>query len=237
MEPSTNARGFFRELRRTFFAGIFILIPIVLSMFIVWRVFEWADRAIPQTFGFHWPPFMGLAVILATILIVGLAAKNWFGRKILATGNAVIVSIPLLNKLYLGIKQIVDTVTADKKKLFERVVLMEFPHKGCFVLGFVTSHHNEMFSTIAGNNLLAVFVPNAPNPTTGFLFYAPEEQLTTVGLSVEAAFKMILSAGVIGPDAIREAEKKQSVAEERGGKWSRIFRRKPAMPETPEADQ
>ncbi len=193
---------FFREIRRTVLAGVFILIPLVLSVVILWRLFEWADKALPGTLGLRWPPFAGLFVSLLIVYLVGLAAKNWLGRKVIATGNAVIVSIPILNKLYLIIKQIVDTVTLDKKKLFERVVLLKYPHDNCYVIGFVTSEDNQQFSAKVGKNLMAVFVPNAPNPTTGFLFYVPEEELVTINIPVEYAFKLVVSAGVLG---VREA--------------------------------
>ena len=193
---------FFREIRRTVLAGILILIPLVLSVVILWRLFEWADKALPGTLGLRWPPFAGLFVSLLIVYLVGLAAKNWLGRKVIATGNAVIVSIPILNKLYLIIKQIVDTVTLDKKKLFERVVLLKYPHDNCYVIGFVTSEDNQQFSAKVGKNLMAVFVPNAPNPTTGFLFYVPEEELVTINIPVEYAFKLVVSAGVLG---VREA--------------------------------
>jgi uncharacterized membrane protein len=213
---------FFREIRRTVLAGVFILIPVVLSVVILWRLFEWADKALPGTLGLRWPPFAGLFVSLFIVYIVGLAAKNWLGRKVIATGNAVIVSIPILNKLYLIIKQIVDTVTLDKKKLFERVVLLKYPHDNCFVIGFVTSEDNQQFSAKVGKNLVAVFVPNAPNPTTGFLFYVPEEELVTMDIPVEYAFKLVLSAGVLG---VRESGGgEEPVRLTRSRNWLQIFR-------------
>ncbi len=215
---------FFREIRRTVFAGIFIAIPAVLSVVILWRLFEWADKALPGALGLHWPPFAGLFVSLLILYLVGLAAKNWFGRKVIATGNAVIASIPVLNKLYLIIKQIVDTVTIDKKKLFERVVLMKYPHQNCYVIGFVTSEDNQPFSAKAGKKLVAVFVPNAPNPTTGFLFYTPEEELVTVDIPVEQAFKLVVSAGVLGAGG----QGGEPVHLSARGNWLQIFRPGPA---------
>jgi uncharacterized membrane protein len=226
-EPSLIKR-FFREIRRTVFAGIFILIPIVLSVFILWRLFEWADKALPGALGLRWPPFAGLFVSLLIVYLVGLAAKNWFGRKIIATGNAVIVSIPILNKLYLIIKQIVDTVTLDKKKLFERVVLLKYPHDNCYVIGFVTSEDNQQFSAKIGKKLIAVFVPNAPNPTTGFLFYAPEDELITMDIPVEYAFKLVVSGGVLGAGDGNRAE--EPVRLTRSRNWLQIFRGGPKPP-------
>jgi uncharacterized membrane protein len=211
-----------RQFRNNFFAGAFLLLPIIGSVFIVWKLFDWSDKALPKTLGVHWPPFVGLLVSISIVYFVGLAAKNYFGKKIIATGNAIIVNIPLLNKIYLIIKQIIDTVTVDKKKLFERVVLMEFPHKDSFVVGFVTSESNEIFSSRMGRKLVAVFVPNVPNPTTGFLLYVPEEELTTIDMPVETALKLVVSAGLLGTE--KWGDRQNLPSAEKQWNWMDIFK-------------
>jgi len=215
---SSFVKRLVKQFRNNFLAGSFLLIPVIGSVFIVWKLFDWSDKALPRTLGVHWPPFVGLLVSIFIVYVVGLAAKNYFGRQIIATGNAIIVSIPLLNKIYLIIKQIIDTVTIDKKKLFERVVLLEFPRKDCFIVGFVTSESNELFSAKAGRKLVAVFVPNVPNPTTGFLLYVPEEELTTIDMPVETALKLVVSAGLLG------TEKFESLSLEKRWNWMDIFK-------------
>jgi uncharacterized membrane protein len=215
MVPSF-AKRVIRQFRNNFLAGSLLLIPVIGSVFIVWKLFDWSDKALPRTLGVHWPPFAGLLVSIFIVYVVGLAAKNYFGKKIIATGNAIIVSIPLLNKIYLIIKQIIDTVTVDKKKLFERVVLLEFPRKDCFSVGFVTSENNERFSARAGKKLVAVFIPNAPNPTTGFLSYLPEEELTTIDMPVETALKLVVSAGLLGTEKFVG----QPLSVEAGKRWN-----------------
>jgi uncharacterized membrane protein len=218
-------KSFLRQFRTNFIAGFFLLIPVVGSIFIFWKLFNWADKALPKVLGMHWPPFTGLVVTVLIVYLVGLAAKNYFGRKIIAIGNAIIVSIPLLNKIYLVIKQVIDTVSVDKKKVFERVVLMEFPRAGSFALGFVTSESNEQISVKTGKKLTAVFIPTVPNPTTGFLLYVPEEELVTLDMPMETAFKLMLSAGLLGTEKTGNTQKYSTTGEQ--WKWTDIFKRKP----------
>jgi uncharacterized membrane protein len=209
-------KSFFKQFRTNFIAGFFLLIPVVGSIFIFWKLFTWADKALPRTLGVHWPPFAGLVVTLIIVYLVGLAAKNYFGKKIIAGGNAIIVNIPLLNKIYLVIKQVIDTVSVDKKKMFESVVLVEFPRAGNFVVGFVTSKNNELFSVKAGKKLTAVFIPTAPVPTQGLLLYLSEEELIPLDMPVESALKLIVSAGLLGTERSGGTQKFPAP----GGQWN-----------------
>lgn len=215
MTPSFISR-LVKQFRNNFLAGAFLLVPVIGSVFIVWKLFEWSDKALPETLGVHWPPFVGLLVSISIVYFVGLAAKNYFGKKIIASGNAIIVNIPLLNKIYLIIKQIIDTVTVDKKKLFERVVLVEFPRNNCFTVGFVTSENNEKFSAKAGKKLVAVYIPNAPTITTGFLLYFPEDELITIDMPVETALKLVVSGGLLGTEKFGG----QPFSSEAGKRWN-----------------
>jgi uncharacterized membrane protein len=218
-------RRFLKQVRNNILTGIFLIIPVIGSVWIITKLFVWADSALPAIFGQDWFIGMGLLVTLILAYIMGLATKNWLGRKIIATGNSVIVSIPFLNKIYIVLKQIIETVTADRKKLFERPVLLEFPKTGSYAIGFVTCEKNEMFSTKTAKNLIAVFMPTTPNPTSGFLMYIPEEDLIPLELPVETALKMIVSIGLISSDRIEEpAPLPQSPNH---WNWMDIFKRKP----------
>lgn len=223
MAPYFRKR-FLKQFRNNFLAGSFLLIPVIGSVFIVWKLFDWADKALPNTLGVHWPPFAGLLVSIMIVYFVGLAAKNYVGRKIIETGNTVIRRIPILNKIYLVIKQIIDTATMDKKKLFERAVLLEFPRKDCFVIGLVTSEKNAVFSSGAGRKLVAVYVPKAPSPTNGFLLYVPEEDLIAVDISVEAALKLVISGGLLGAEKFGDGRTPPTPT--RHWKWTDIFKRR-----------
>lgn len=229
-------KSFFRQFRTNFITGFFLLIPVVGSVFIFWKLFNWADKALPKTLGMHWPPFTGLVVSVLFVYLVGLLAKNYFGRKIIAIGNAIITSIPLLNKIYLVIKQVIDTVSVDKNKMFESVVLVEFPRAGNFVVGFVTSKNNEQFSFKTGKKLTAVFIPTAPVPTQGLLLYLSEEQFIPLDMPVESALKLIVSAGLLGTEKTGNTQKYSLDGKQ--WKWTDIFKWKshktpPAKPVNP----
>jgi uncharacterized membrane protein len=214
-------KTFWKKLRTNFFTGFFLLIPVIGSVYIFLKLFKWAGSMLPLALGVQWHPVVGLSVSVIIICLVGFVAKSYIGRKIIAVGNAVIVSIPLLSKIYLIIKQIIDAVTIDKKKLFERVVLLEFPRKESFVIGLVTSEDNGKFSAKAGRKLVAVFVPTAPNPTTGFLIYVPEEDLINIDIPVEAAFKLVVSGGILGTENFGNAMTLVPPAHQ--WKWTDIF--------------
>lgn len=214
-------KRFLRQFRANILTGMFVLIPVIASVFILVKLFMWADEALPAAIGTHWVPGLGILVSVVIAYFVGVTAKHWLGRKIIATGNSIIFAIPVLNKIYLVIKQIIDTVTVDKKKLFERAVLVEFPRKDSFVIGLVTTESNETFSVRAGRKLVAVFVPKVPNPTNGFLLYIPEEDLVPLDIPIEAALKIVMSAGILGAEKLAVAQKLSTA--DKQWKWTEIF--------------
>lgn len=191
---------FVKQVRSNIIAGVLLLIPLVLSIIILIKLFQWVDSVLPGIIGAEWIPGVGVLVILAIAYFAGLAAKNFFGKKLISTGNAIISNIPILNKVYLAIQQIVDAVTISNKGLFERAVFIEFPRPGCYGIGFVTSEKNEDFSIKTGQKVVSVFIPTTPNPTSGFLIYAPESELIELNLSVEVAIKLVMSGGILTVD-------------------------------------
>ncbi|MBN1130611.1 MAG: DUF502 domain-containing protein [Chitinispirillaceae bacterium] len=218
-------RRFLKQVRNNILTGIILIIPLIGSVWIISKLFIWADSALPAIFGQEWFVGMGLLVTLILAYILGLATKNWLGRKIIATGNSVIIRVPVLNKIYLALKQIIETATADKKKLFERAALCEFPKSGTYAICFITNTNNEMFSAKTAKNLVSVFMPTTPNPTTGFLMYLPEEDLIPLDIPVETALKMIISMGLISTDRIVATETLPQSTQH--WNWMDIFKRKP----------
>jgi uncharacterized membrane protein len=217
-------RRFLKQVRNNILTGIFLIIPLIGSVWIVVKLFMWADSALPGIFGQEWVLGAGLMVTLILAYIAGLATKNWLGRKIIATGNSIIVKVPILNKIYLVLKQIIDTVTGDKKKLFERAVLVEFPRTGTYGVGFITSDKNEMVSKLTTRNMIAVFMPTAPTPTQGFLLYVPEEDIIPLDMPGETAIKLIVSAGLLSTDRLGETPTLPDSPNH--WNWMDIFKRK-----------
>lgn len=218
-------RRFFRQLRTNIITGVLLIIPLFVTVIIIIQLFQWIDSALPGILGVQLAPGLGILITLIIAYFAGVAAKNYFGKKLIAVGNNIIGSIPFLNKIYLTIQQIVDMVSLNKKQLFERAVLIEYPKKECFTIAFVTSQANTVFSLKVGQKLIAVFVPTTPNPTSGFLLYVPETELVEINMPVEAAVKLVVSGGLLGADhalsskAVHEGMKK-------GWKWTDLFARR-----------
>jgi uncharacterized membrane protein len=187
-----------KNIRSYFVTGIFVLFPLVLSIYIIWKIFQFVDNVFPALTGIDLP-VMGLGVVIffVLILVVGMVAKNYAGKKIIEVGNSIIVSIPVLNKVFLAVQQIMDVVLKPQKNFLGEVVLVEYPKEDSWTLGFVTSRETPEISDSIGETVICVYVPTTPNPTSGFMLYVPEHKVKKVNLSTEMAIKAIVSAGLI----------------------------------------
>jgi len=140
---------------------------------------------------------IGLVGALIIVLIIGAVARNILGRKLVTFGEYLITKIPFARTIYIASKQIVETLMGRGMKNLKRVALFEYPRKGIYSIGFVTStiedgkHHNK-----SGRKLVSIFVPTTPNPTSGYYIMLPEEDIKELSISVEDAFRIIMSAGL-----------------------------------------
>lgn len=191
-----NAIG--KNVRSYFVTGIFVLFPLVLSLYIIWKIFQFIDNVFPALTGIDLP-VMGLGVVIffMLILLVGMVAKNYAGKKIIEVGNSIVVSIPVLNKVFLAVQQIMDVVLKPQKNFLGEVVLIEYPKEDSWTIGFVTSRETPEISDSIGETLICVYVPTTPNPTSGFMLYVPEHKIKKVNLSTEMAIKAVVSAGLV----------------------------------------
>ncbi|HEX3019577.1 MAG TPA: DUF502 domain-containing protein [Chitinispirillaceae bacterium] len=191
-----NAIG--KNLRSYFVTGIFVLFPLVLSLYIIWKIFQFIDNVFPTLTGIDLPGVgLGVVIFFMLILLVGMIAKNYAGKKVIEIGNSIIVSIPVLNKVFLAVQQIMDVVLKPQKNFLGEVVLVEYPKEDSWTLGFVTSRETPEISESIGETLVCVYVPTTPNPTSGFMLYVPEHKIKSVNLSTEIAIKAIVSAGLV----------------------------------------
>ena len=218
---------FFRQFRTNIITGVLLMIPLFVTILIIIQLFQWIDSALPRIINVDMPPGLGVLAILVIAYFAGLTAKNYFGKKVIEAGNTIIANIPILNKIYLTIQQIVDVVSLNNKRLFERAVLIEYPKENCYSIGFVTSDSNTDFSMRAGNKLTAVFLPTTPNPTSGFLLYVAESDIIEINLPVEMAIKLVMSGGLLSAD---HAKKVQSSlpSSKRAWNWMDLFKQKQA---------
>jgi uncharacterized membrane protein len=195
-------------LRKYIIAGLLVWLPFAATVVIVKLVVDLLDSIIlflppeyqPATvLGFSIPGF-GIILAISILLITGMLAANLFGRRLVGFWEAILNRIPLVRSIYNSVKQISTTILDSNGKSFRKVVMLQYPRKGIWSIGFLT---NEDVSTdIDGLNedLVAVFVPTTPNPTSGFIIMAPREDITELDMSVEEGFKFIISMGVITPD-------------------------------------
>jgi len=141
-------------------------------------------------------PFFGIELLIALLLIiiVGIITSNFIGKKFVSLGEIILAKIPVVKTIYQGVKQLTTGIMSDKK-MFTRVVLLEFPIKGLFFIGFVTGEGTEMIPNNRDKKMLKIFIPTTPNPTSGFFCMAAEEEVKPLNISVDEAFKLIISAG------------------------------------------
>ncbi|MEW6456737.1 MAG: DUF502 domain-containing protein [Acidobacteriota bacterium] len=199
-------------LQRSFITGLFVLLPIALTVIIIKYLFEKLDGIlsplIKHLIGVHIPG-TGLVATLILILLAGIFTKSLIGKLVVNKVDSFIATLPFVKGIYVSIKQLSDAFSPESKKGFKKVVAFEYPRKGVYSLGFVTS--SIKISDKEGNsqNIFTVFLPTTPNPTSGYLILIPEKDAKILDISVDDAIKMIISGGLISPlDVLKEVENK-----------------------------
>jgi uncharacterized membrane protein len=156
---------------------------------------SWRPEAI---FG-HYVPGVGIALSLLLLFVTGLIARNLFGKRIVTGIEDMVRRIPVVGAVYGGAKSFSETVLTDKGRSFKQVVMVEFPRKGIYSIGFITSHELEEVQAKTEQDVTCVFVPTTPNPTTGFIVLVPKDEVVMLDMTVDEAFKMLLTLGVVVP--------------------------------------
>lgn len=196
------------RLRRYLIAGLLVWIPVFVTVFVLQALVGLMDRTlllVPERFrpeallGFGIPG-LGLVLALIVLLLTGLAATNLAGRRLLRWSEDLVRRIPVVRAIYGGTKTFTETVLSDKGQAFKRVLLVQYPRHGMWVLGFQSGDSNPEPSHRTGRDLIAVFVPTTPNPTSGFIIMVPREEAIALEMSVDEAMRVILTLGVVTPD-------------------------------------
>lgn len=200
-----------KHLRNYFLTGLLILLPIVLTVKLLLWGFEKTDAILGNLIYHYLNSYLGIKVhitglglvaLLLLITFAGMFAHNYLGKKLIACGERLLNRIPIFNSVYSLLKQIAESLTVtskDGKAAFRQVVLVEYPRQGIWSLGFLTGEAPDVANQSTGAELLSVFIPTVPNPTTGYLILLPKEQVTFLDMSVEDGFKYVISVGVIVP--------------------------------------
>lgn len=206
-----------RKLRNYFAAGLLVILPTLLTVWFLFKLFVTVDgylgplivrytgRAIPG---------LGFAATVFLILFTGLFASNLIGRKLIGLGERIVHRIPIVSKLYLGVKQISAVIFRDQERFFRDVVAVEYPRKGIWAVAFLTNRMPSPIPTAGGAEMLAVFLPTTPNPTSGFLLLLPSSEVHRIPMSVEEGVKFVISGGAVVPDGWIERVRATADAEE-----------------------
>jgi uncharacterized membrane protein len=196
------------NLRKYLIAGLLVWLPLAATVFVIRLLITLMDRTIlliPPEFrpenvlGFSIPGF-GVIVGIFILLITGMLAANLFGRKLVAFWESILGRIPLVRSIYSSVKQVTETIFSDNNKSFRKAVLVEFPRKGTWSVGFLSNRGMQKAIDATGQELISVFVSTTPNPTTGFIMMVPASEVIELDMTIEEAFKYIISMGVVVPD-------------------------------------
>ncbi len=200
-------KGGLAGLRRVFITGVLTITPVALGVFILYRLFLLFDKLLQPIlrpllvrYVGHYLPGLGLLALILLILFVGLLTRLYLGRKLIDLGQSMLDRIPFLSKLVLAIRQILESLLSDNKELFRHAVLIQYPRQGIWSVGFATRRTEGEIPEHVGRELISIFVPTTPNPTSGMLVFLPRDEVIYLKLTVEEALKLVISAGVHNPE-------------------------------------
>ena len=199
------------QLRKYLITGLLVWVPLGITILVIKLLVDLLDKTLlllphalrPATLiGFDIP---GLGIILTTLFVFtsGFIMTNFAGKRLVLWGEDFLERIPLVRSIYSALKQVTETVLTSDKNSFRQVVLIEYPRKGIWTIGFQTSDSPDEFNQFAKSHLLTIFVPTTPNPTSGYILMMPEEDVKKLSMDVEDALKMVMSLGVVTPKSNR----------------------------------
>ena len=197
-EPNAK-KSIFSKIRNNFIAGIVVLIPLGITLYLTLFLIRISGRIIPKEINpNNYLPFNipGVEIIIALIIItfIGWLSLSFLGKKFFELFNNILKKIPILRTIYSAIGQMTETFTKSDNKQ-NSVVLLEYPRKGIWAVGFATKENKGLIKNKVGEDIINVFVPTTPNPTSGFLLMVPKKDLIYLDVSFEQASKFIVSAG------------------------------------------
>jgi uncharacterized membrane protein len=195
-----------KNLRNYFVSGLLFWIPLGLSVVLIKFFLETLNNLIPSQ---YLPkvlsdlsssiPGSGIILVLLIMLVTGILVNNFIGRKLLQLWNKLLNKIPGFRGIYNALKQLSDTVFSPSGKSFKKALLIQYPRKGLWTIAFQTSDYQGEVAKIIGKELINIYVPTTPNPTSGFFIMLAKEEVIELDMSVDEAFKLVISTGVVTP--------------------------------------
>tara|TARA_Y100000996_G_scaffold369819_1_gene317020 strand:- start:30 stop:719 length:690 start_codon:yes stop_codon:yes gene_type:complete len=214
------------RLRTSFLTGIVVIAPVALTLWLIWSVIGWFDgfvlpfvpdayrpeQILNTIFGYDLKlniRGVGVVVFLVFATLVGWLAKGLIGRSFIRYAENLVNRMPVVRSFYSGIKQIAETVFAQQERSFEKACMIEYPRKGIWAIGFIsTTAKGEIAERNSSKGpMVSVFVPTTPNPTSGFLLFFPKADIVELDMSIEDAAKLVISAGLVYPPTKKTSSK------------------------------
>lgn len=210
MSPdSGNIRPKILKYRNYFTAGLFVLAPTAITLWLIFKIFVWFDNILGHWFtqlfeylGFRITHIPGLGALTLAIIVtfVGFFARQYVGKKFIELWESLIHRVPLINRIYIAVRQLSDAFSQDSGMVLMRPVMVQYPRMGLYSLGFITKHCEGSFCDTIGENIRCVYIPTTPNPTSGMIIYINELETIPIDMSVEDGMKIIITAGAVSPD-------------------------------------
>ena len=217
---AAKKRGVMSRLRAYFLAGVLVTAPLGLTGLLSWWFIDFVDEKItplipdrynPETYLPFGIPGLGLLVLLIAVTLIGALTAGLIGRWLLQTGERALNRMPVVRSIYSAIKQIFETVLAQQSNAFREAVLVEYPRRGIWAIGFITGTTKGEVQNLTEEETVNIFLPTTPNPTSGFLLFVPKSDVVPLGMSVEEAVKMVISGGIVTPPD-RRSKKEQNIS-------------------------
>jgi len=196
------------HLRGYFFAGVLVTAPLGITFYIAWLFIKWVDTQVtallpplynPETYLPFSLPGIGLIIVCAALTLIGAVTAGMLGRFWFRTSERILARMPVIRSVYSAIKQIFETVLSHQSDAFREVVLFEYPRRGSWAMGFITGQTEGEVQDLTEDEVVNVFLPTTPNPTSGYLLFLPRRELVVLSMSVEEGIKMVVSGGIVTP--------------------------------------
>ncbi len=204
-----------KRLRNYFISGLLFWVPLALTVLVIKFFLELVNNLVPQKYLpeaiFHLDtaiPGSGIILVLMVILITGVMVTNILGRKLVALWEKVLNKIPGFRNVYNVLKKVSDTVFNTSTESFRKAFLIQYPSKGIWVIAFQSGDYKGEAESIIGEEIMNLFVPTTPNPTSGFFVMMAKKDAFELDMSVEEAFKLVISAGVVTPNSVKIKDEK-----------------------------
>ena len=196
-------------IRKTLLAGLVVLTPIILTIYLLALLFHLLDGILKNSVvrfllehiglaNLKIPiPGLGVLAILLLLFLTGIIARNYFGKKLIELGNWIVTRIPLINRIYIAIREIIEAILSEKREVLKKAVLIEYPRKGLYSIAFFTQDTKGPVQDTLDKDVISVFLPTTPNPTSGYLLFVPKKDVIELEMPVEDALKLVISGGSV----------------------------------------